>query len=123
MGYPSWDAARDIGAVEMMSGRVLSQPWEPRQHGGPVWSGGEFLVGEVGPERLRIGPGGQGYVTPLGGREERGGGIMIENINLTFHVDATRGSREFAREIAREVRSEIARLDDRMISAGDVRRG
>lgn len=38
-----------------------------RQHGGPVWAGGVFSVGEAGPERLTMFPGGGGVVTPMGG--------------------------------------------------------
>jgi hypothetical protein len=45
-----------------------------RAAGGPVWPGGSFTVGERGAERLDIGPGGFGMVTPLGGG---GGGTTI----------------------------------------------
>jgi len=83
-GFASFQAAQDVGAVEMMSGRVLSQPWEPRQHGGPVWPGGTFTVGEAGPERLTIGPGGTGWVTPLGGGTPDREGADRSPVSLTI---------------------------------------
>ena len=51
-----------------------------RASGGPVWPGWSGTVGEQGPERLTIGKGGFGYVTPSTGGGSGGGDIH-------FHID------------------------------------
>ena len=54
--------------------RDRSGDYLERAVGGPVWPGQDFIVGENGPEHLRIGSGGVGMVTPV-----------VNNYNLSFH--------------------------------------
>lgn len=53
----------------------------PRAAGGPVIPGGTYIVGEEGPEVLRMGARG-GFITP-----NRGGGNPV-NINQTFNISS-----------------------------------
>jgi hypothetical protein len=74
----------------------------PRQHGGPVYPGGTYTVGERGPEMLTMGKG-SGYVTPNGGGG--GGGDLVLAID--------------GRELGRVALSQIQRLGKN--SAGQTR--
>jgi len=47
-----------------------------RASGGPIWPG-NWLVGENGPERMRIDSSGRGYVTPLGPATRGSGGVVM----------------------------------------------
>jgi hypothetical protein len=53
------------GINPLVSLLALLSGLQSRQAGGPVRPGGNYLVGEAGPEKLSISPTGQGNITPI----------------------------------------------------------
>ena len=88
--------------VELSGGRAA---------GGPVWPGWSGMVGEQGPERLTIGKGGFGLVTPNDGTPASGGGGG--DLHLTVNIEVN-GSLADANQLYQLVRNklipEIARI-------------
>jgi hypothetical protein len=66
----AYDARQKQAQAGLIGRAAGGQGLSHRAAGGPVFPGGSYTVGEEGPERLDIGPGGMGMVTPL----TRGGG-------------------------------------------------
>lgn len=98
-----------------------SSPWQPdtgRQHGGPVWPGGTFTVGEAGPERLTLGRGGFGKVTPFYGRDNAGGGGVNVNITGPLTLIGAGGKEEFIRFVAGGLRDLRTRMGGADLFAG-----
>lgn len=82
-----------------------------RAKGGPVDPYGAYLVGEKGPEIIRMGNQG-GTVIP---NNQLGGAISIGDINITIQGGAT--GTETAREIARAIYPELQKLSGRRLVA------
>lgn len=72
----------NVASMQNEASNELAALSGARASGGPVSSGGTYLIGEKGPELLTMG--GNGYVTP---NSALGGGQTIE-INQTIRVDA-----------------------------------
>jgi len=57
----------------------------PRQHGGPVWPGQSFIVGEAGPERFL--PAEPGLILPHGMTPVAGHGLGMGGLVIHNHID------------------------------------
>lgn len=75
-----------------------------RQHGGPVWPGRPFLVGERGPELFF--PSTRGYIAPLERMRAAVASAPVVNVNLTIEGDVV-GELGFEQRITQIVRDAI----------------
>ena len=75
-GGAAIDVSQPISVTGPGSGGLLFP--NPRQHGGPVWPGQQFLVGEAGPEIFR--PMTSGTINPL---NRHGGPPVIFTMNVS----------------------------------------
>lgn len=90
------------------SGNIqISNP--PRANGGPIWPG-DWLVGEHGPERMRVFPNGSGYVWP-----HAGGNASTHHTfgPINVHVDGD-VSPDQARELGRGIGDRLGEVMDEM---------
>lgn len=89
-------AATAIAGGMMRIAAIESTKYQPRAMGGPVYGGNAYLVGEQGPEIIRMGA--NGFVTPNHMIPKGGGGTQVTNV---FQVSTG---------VSETVRAEIMRM-------------
>ena len=94
-------------ADRMKAGLNQSSKFEvkPRAMGGSVKPSQNYVVGERGPEMLKMFPGGGGYVTPMG----QGSGMNQTN-NLNLNITGLPTDPIAARRIAQNIQRELNKL-------------
>lgn len=92
------ELGREIGNLPTYGGEGA----EARAHGGPVYPGNTYLVGERGPELFR--PGSSGTIIPNGGFGGGGGATVVLNIAGTVTTE---------RDLVETFRREIVRIGRR----------
>ena len=94
-------------ADKMKAGLYQSSKFEakPRAMGGSVKPSQNYVVGERGPEMLKMFPGGGGYVTPMG----QGSGMNQTN-NLNLNITGLPTDPIAARRIAQNIQRELNKL-------------
>lgn len=74
----SVEAALAVTTGMMQVAAIESTQYQPRAMGGPVYGGNSYLVGEQGPEIIRMGA--NGFVTPNHMIPKGGGGTQVTNV-------------------------------------------
>ena len=84
-GFGGTPASGELAAPSGGGGFLSSLFGGGRAGGGPVQAGMEYWVGENGPEKLRMGPGGAGTVIP---NNAPAGGAGNVQVNVAVNVDS-----------------------------------